>query len=264
MLPVVNIPFLSTAVSTYSLVLTAYFLLALALTLWLAKRDGMEPAVLGSLFAVSIPAAIMGARLLDSLEYWGEYRSLADLFGRHGSSIYGAFFAIFVVDLAFVRWKRLSMLRLLDAGAPAMAFGEAMSRVGCFLNGCCYGVPWQGPWAVTFPPESFAFRDQQRGGLLPPDAMRSLPVHPVQLYSLVLASLLGIWLMRRTLQPHADGSSFAGFLIGYGVLRLAMAPLRVEALASMKLFSVLFILTGVVILLRGYERAPATRLGVHA
>jgi prolipoprotein diacylglyceryltransferase len=124
---------------------------------------------------------------------------------------------------------------------------------------CCYGIPWNGPLAVVFPPESFAYRDQVARGLLPPGVPHSLPVVPVQLVSAGLAFLAFAGLLWFFQRPHRDGAVFYAFLIFYGTLRLAMVPLRQEALRSMVAFSLGFIAVGTLglLLARRVVTAPA-------
>ncbi len=253
-LPFVALPGIG-PLSTYAIVRTVYVVIALALGLHLNERLQIPARTTLTLFAVGVPLGIVGAHVLDMLEYADRYRSVGDLVGRSGSSIYGAFLVVFPGVWIYARWQRIPPIRLLDAGAPAMALGEAMTRIGCFLNGCCYGVPWDGPWAVTFPATSFAYADQVGRGLLSPDAVHSLAVHPVQLYSAVIMTVVFFLLLRMVLRPHRDGAVFFAFLVSYGVLRLGMAPLRQEALASMKVFSVLFIAVGTLGLVAGPRRA---------
>jgi len=228
-------------------VTSVYLVVALALTVALNVRQGITPRITVTLFALAVPAGSIGSRLLDVLEYWGRYQSVGDVVGRHGSSIYGGLLAGFAVAWAYAATQGVPPLRLLDAGGPVVALGEAMTRIGCFLNGCCYGVPWSGRLAVTFPQESFAFRDQVARGLLASSAPRSLPVHPVhpvQLYSTVVMLGVSLYLLRRFTRRRYDGEVFFAFLVAYGVLRLLVAPLRMEALASMKVFNLVFIVCG--------------------
>jgi len=159
----------------------------------------------------------------------------------------------------YARAEGVSPLRFLDAGAPTMALGEAMTRIGCFLNGCCYGIPWQSRFAVVFPPESFAYRDQVARGLLRPGAGQSLSVVPVQLLSAGLAFAAFAGLLGLYCRPHRDGAVFFGFLVFYGALRLAVAPIREEALRSMIVFSVGFVAVGTIgLLLRWRAALPTT------
>ncbi len=245
MAPVLELPIIGHAVQSYAVVRTAYLLMALVLVTVLNERQGISGSVTLRAFAVGGPAGIFGAHLLDMAEYPLHYSGVGDVFAASGSSIYGALLAAFVVAWGIARWQRVPALQLLDAGAPAFALGEAMTRIGCFVNGCCYGTPYDGTLSVVFPKSSFAFRDQVARHLLEPTAAHSLPVHPVQLYSAVVALAATIGLTWMFLRPHRTGMPFFAFVVFYGALRLAIAPIRMEALGSMKAFSILFIALGV-------------------
>jgi phosphatidylglycerol:prolipoprotein diacylglycerol transferase len=255
-LPVIHLPLIRQPIASYPLVLTAYLLLALALVGYLNWKQGINLGTTVRVFALGVPAGIIGARLLDMCEQARHYVALRDVVGRHGSSIYGALLADIIVTVLYVYLRGGSPLRFLDAGAPVMALGESLTRIGCFLNGCCYGIAWNGPLSVIFPPESFAFQDQNVRGLLSASAAHSLPVHPVQLYSAALMLLAFAYLLRCFFHEHRTGDVFWNFLILYGGLRLLVAPLRIEALASMKFFSFAFVALGAAALFR---RPPITR-----
>jgi phosphatidylglycerol:prolipoprotein diacylglycerol transferase len=255
-LPVLRLPGLSHPVTTYNLVLALYFVVALGMTLRLAVRRDVDGGLVVALFVLCVPAALVGARLLDVLEYRAHYPTWRALvWPRGGSSIYGAFFAAALVAVVVLRRRGAPVLAVLDAGAPAAALGEAATRIACFLNGCCYGVEWHGPLAVRFPRESFAFADQQALGLVAGSAAASLPVHPVQLYSAAAMAITTVLLVRLLRRGHPDGTVVAAFLLAYGVLRLLVAPLRVEALGTMKAFSLAFVAAG------GLGLALAARTG---
>jgi len=194
---------------------------------------------------IGVPAGIVGARLLDVLEYPWRYGSWATVLGPSGSSIYGALLLNLAITTAFLKTRGIGILRFLDAGGPAIALGEALSRVGCFLNGCCYGVPWNSRFAVRFPPESFIWREEQIRGAIGPSAAWSASVHPVQLYSSALSLVAFVLLLRRFLRPHRPGGVFFAALVYYGSLRLLVAPLREEVLPSMVAFSLGFIAVGI-------------------
>jgi phosphatidylglycerol:prolipoprotein diacylglycerol transferase len=200
--------------------------------------------------AACIPVSIGAARLLNAIEYGATWASIGtEVVRNSGSSIYGALIACLLSVVALTRAAHISTLRFLDAGAPAIAIGEALSRFGCFCAGCCYGESWNGPWSVVFPGDSFAAADQRRRSVLDSTITHSLPVHPVQIYGVILMTLLALALIRRFNRLHSNGEIFFALLIGYGAYRLAITPFRVEALASMKLFSALFIAVGMLGLL---------------
>jgi phosphatidylglycerol---prolipoprotein diacylglyceryl transferase len=193
----------------------------------------------------SIPFAIVSARLLNSFENGATLLNIGPEFFRNaGSSIYGALLGSILLAVLVTPILKVSRRRFLDAGAPAMALGEALSRIGCFCSGCCYGTAWNGPWAISFPAESFAAIDQRTRGLVDISISHSLPVHPVQIYSTILSLLLAYGLTRRFLREHRPGEIFFLLLIFYGVYRLAIAPFRAEALMSMILISLSIVSIG--------------------
>src|SRR5436853_408759 len=72
-------------------------------------------------FALGVPAGILGAHVLDMMEYWSQHGGLRDVLSPTGSSIYGAFLVVFPLIWLYARSQRASPLRFLDGGAPAMA-----------------------------------------------------------------------------------------------------------------------------------------------
>jgi phosphatidylglycerol:prolipoprotein diacylglycerol transferase len=226
----------------------------------LNRRQQIAVRVTLLMVLIGAPAGVWGARLLDMIEYGSEYSSVSMALARNGSSIYGAFFASFLVVAILARLLRVPLLRMLDGAAPALALSEAITRLGCFCAGCCYGVPWDGPWAVTFPQSSFAFSDLRLRGVLGVTATQTVPLHPVQLYGTAIMLLVTIGLVWRFARRAHDGEVFALFLIAYGAERLLLAPFRMEVLASMKVFSVLFIVVGLLVLSVARHSALAKKL----
>jgi phosphatidylglycerol:prolipoprotein diacylglycerol transferase len=109
-----------------------------------------------------------------------------------------------------------------DVMAPGIALGYAIGRIGCFLNGCCYGTPTDLPWACRF-------QDPLVSGTVTP------PSHPTQIYaaiiSLGLFALL-IWIDRR---QRVDGQVLWSYLLGYAVYRFGIEFLRAGATAEVTL-----------------------------
>src|SRR5205085_8462066 len=101
-------------------------------------------------------------------------------------------------------------------------------RIGCFLNGCCYGETCDAPWAVSFPYESIPYKDQLAQGLIDTSAAHALPVHPTQLYSTFTAFLIAALCLAYFTLPHARGRVFALMLMVEGPTRYLLELLRVE------------------------------------
>ena len=219
---------------------------SLLLCIFLNKRQGIPVKKTLLIAAVCVPVSIAAARLLNAVEYGAGWRNLnAEFLRNSGSSIYGALLACVATVFAMTRLLGIPAGRFLDAAAPAIAVGEGVSRVGCFAAGCCYGKSWNGPWAVIFPANSFTAIDQRYRGILDSSTSHSLAVHPVQLYGVLLMVLFTAFLIRQILQPHRDGVVFFWLLIGYGAYRLVIILFREEVLRSTVLFSIMFIVAGV-------------------
>ena len=138
---------------------------------------------------------------------------------RGGLAYYGGFIFATAFGLYYARKHRLGMWRMADLAAPWIALGLALTRAGCFLNGCCYGKVSDVPWAVHFPNNPALEDTQREQGLIGPGEA-TLPVHPAQIY-LVALNLLTFFLLyfffRKRKRFH--GEVFAWLLILKGVFR---------------------------------------------
>jgi phosphatidylglycerol:prolipoprotein diacylglycerol transferase len=158
-----------------------------------------------------IIGAIVGARTLYVISYWQEQfagHPLVEVLKvwRGGLVYYGGLIGASLAAVLFARTKKIPLWKLADVMAPSVALGCVFGRIGCLMNGCCYGRPCNLPWAITFPKTSIT---------APPD----IPVHPTQIYDSLLNLLLYVflaWLYRR---KKFDGQVFATYLVGYAVLR---------------------------------------------
>jgi phosphatidylglycerol---prolipoprotein diacylglyceryl transferase len=131
-----------------------------------AKRVGFNVDLLFILIFWMLVPGIIGARAFYVIEYWNESYaqyysgpggSLGLLLGRvlnvteGGLVVYGSFFGGVLGLLLFVRRYRVPLLALCDLMAPCMLLGLAIGRVGCLLNGCCFGEVCDHSWAIRFP-----------------------------------------------------------------------------------------------------------------
>jgi phosphatidylglycerol:prolipoprotein diacylglycerol transferase len=131
-----------------------------------ARQVGLDPEVIYSLAFCMFIAGIVGARLFFVVQYFHEFvhrtpggaidvpKSLAALFNvtQGGLVLYGSVLAGVPAGIWYLRRRGLPILAVADIIAPSMALGQSLGRVGCFLNGCCYGgVCLTAGYAVTFP-----------------------------------------------------------------------------------------------------------------
>ncbi len=199
--------------------------------LWRLNRRlaAQRPDDFWLLINVICASGFLGARGLFLLAYaapstvrpgWGSL-----LFSnREGLSTFGAIFGVMVGGGAFCRLRRLPVLATLDRVALVLPVVHAIARVGCLLNGCCFGRPVGRPafWALRFA--------DSRSGV--PPFLLNVPLYPTQLCEiagdLATAVLLG-WLWRRQrAHPGIPGSLLASYIICYGGLRYFLDPYRAD------------------------------------
>jgi phosphatidylglycerol:prolipoprotein diacylglycerol transferase len=138
---------------------------------------------------------------------------------RGGLAYYGGF--IFAVGFAwyYVKKHKLGWWRTADLASPGIMLGLVCGRLGCFLNGCCYGKPTSSFIGVVFPRGGAAWRQQVDSGLIRA-AQEAVPVHPTQLYE-AAACFICFALLYYVVRPRrrAYGQVFAWMLILYGIGR---------------------------------------------
>jgi len=183
-------------IASYGLMLAIAFLVGTWLALREARRLGLDEDQVVTVILVALVGGVVGARALYVAEHLrdfrGSYLSVLSLW-QGGLTLYGGIAAGTVAGLFVARRTGLPVWLPADALAPSLVLGTVFGRVGCFLNGCCYGHPTQMPWGVVFPPDSFA-------GL----EFGPVPVHPAQLYfsaAGLVVFLLGYALRRRVRVP---------------------------------------------------------------
>ena len=212
----------------YGVCIAAGFLLATGLMLLLRRYAGMSRDNVFDIAMLSIFSGIIGARVFFVIQFWNEQfagRPFTAVFrvDKGGIVFYGGFIAAFAVLCIYAVRKKLSIRLILDLAAPAIALGHAFGRLGCFMQGCCFGrcAPSGFPGAVRFPAGSMPFHRYPG-----PDGLHSLPLYPVQLYecalNLLLSALL-VFLLRRNRKP---GRIAAIYLIGYAAIRFTIEFFR--------------------------------------
>lgn len=160
----------------YGVMLLAGIVSGVAMAAHRARQGGLDSEVIVSLAFWLVISGVIGARLFYVIEYWHE--KFADSGIRNllleiinipqgGLVIYGGLFGATIGFTLFVRKHKLPFLAMADLVAPSMMVGLALGRIGCLLNGCCYGGQTDWPWHVTFPRDSPPYLDQaSRGELL--------------------------------------------------------------------------------------------------
>ncbi len=183
-----------------------------------AKRAGISEEVIytGALYA--IPAGIVVSRLLHliDLQVTGRENYFVHpgrIIGLEGLTIFGAILGATLATWVYSRMKGLSFGRLVDLAAPGIVLGQAIGRVGCTINGCCYGTPTNLPWGFVYLHENSY-------------APLGVPFHPTTVYEIfchliIFGVLLGL---RGRLKP--DGSLFLIYFTLFSIVRFSLSFLR--------------------------------------
>lgn len=149
-----SIPFINISIKSYGAMMVLGFLLAFLLARYHCHRLRENPDHIANFGVYAMLAGVLGARLFHVLHNWGDFRdNLWEVFSiwSGGLEFLGGFGAALIVMLFYFRRRKLPILKFLDILAPAMMLGLALGRMGCFLNGCCFGAPCELPWAIRFP-----------------------------------------------------------------------------------------------------------------
>ncbi|MBL7223141.1 MAG: prolipoprotein diacylglyceryl transferase [Candidatus Brocadiae bacterium] len=239
MQPTLFFPF----IHTYGLMLAIGFYAGWYIAARRAKAHGVDPDVIGNLVLVSILAGVAGARVLHFALYKPPGEPLWAIFKvwEGGLVFYGGLIGALIANLAYLKWKRLDAWLVADLMAPAIAIGQAFGRIGCFLNGCCFGGPASPrfPLAVRFPrlldpaglpSGSPAFLDHVKQRWITDAATHSLPVHPAQLYDSIGLFVIAALLVVATPHRRRNGELLGLLFVLHGFLRLAVEFVRTDTL----------------------------------
>ena len=158
-----KIPFTSLTVWNYGLMMVIAFLSAVFVIRWLSRDITPDPQLITNAALYSLIAGVVGARLFHVLHYFDRYQgNLLSVFAiwQGGLELVGGVVLAISVIFLYLCYHKLPKRQYLDILAIGLMSALAFGRIGCFLNGCCFGKPTNLPWAVRFPYDSFAYRSQ--------------------------------------------------------------------------------------------------------
>ncbi len=165
---------------------------------------------------VGIISGVIFSRLLHVIDLWDYYMDNPGLiFSRFGEglTIYGAVLGAALGIWIYSKIRKISFGYLADMIAPGIILAQAIGRVGCTLNGCCYGVGTDIFCAVVYTSPNT-------------HAPIGIPIHPTQIYEIIYNLIIFgvLLLLRKRFRP--DGSLFLIYLTFYAVWRLGIDFIR--------------------------------------
>jgi phosphatidylglycerol:prolipoprotein diacylglycerol transferase len=158
-----EIPFIHWPVPSYGLMMVIAFLVAVSLIRYLSRNITPNPQYITNASLYSLIAGVVGARLFYVIHHFDDFQGrLLSVFAiwNGGLELLGGVLLAIAVIGFYCRYHKLPVRRYLDILAIGLMLALAFGRIGCFLNGCCFGKPTNLPWAVRFPYRSDAYYSQ--------------------------------------------------------------------------------------------------------
>jgi phosphatidylglycerol:prolipoprotein diacylglycerol transferase len=212
-----------------------------------AKRLGQSPEIIYNAALFSFLGGLIGGRLFYVIQYRDHFQSLWDMakIWDGGLTFYGGFLLAVLLVLGYLAAARLPVLYWLDMIAPSVALGLAFGRMGCFLNGCCFGDVCRIGWGMVWPVGSIPWQhyaEAYQAALPGPAAggdsgavlgalaatWRMPAIHPTQLYSIINALLLFAILHLGFRWKRRHGQVIFSFILLYALSRFLREYLRAD------------------------------------
>lgn len=204
--------------STYGLCMAMAMMVSFGVIFYRVRQERLDVNNLLIIFAFAFGFGLIGAKILylfSSCDIRVVFQEMllgdfSALIGGglvfYGGLIAGAFGAV----LGFrVAGATKQMPRYVNAIVPCIPLGHAIGRLGCFFAGCCYGAPYEGPFAVTFPAIGLTHS-----------------VFPVQALEALLNVLLFVVLLIISIKKNKPFFTLSLYLVSYALLRFALEFLR--------------------------------------
>jgi phosphatidylglycerol:prolipoprotein diacylglycerol transferase len=185
----------------YGLLLAIAFIAGSTLATMRARVENIDPDIIFNLSFLTFISGVIGARIFYVIENLSYYlkNPLEIIMLQHGGlSWYGGLFAGIISAVLYIKKRNLSVYKTLDLISPFLALGQAIGRIGCLLNGCCFGTVFISGW---------------------PLGIHNSIVIPVQIVSSGILTFIFVLLRFFQNKPHREGQIFFLYLLLYALKR---------------------------------------------
>lgn len=158
-----RIPLTSLTIKSYGLMMVVGFLGAVTVIRYLSRHFTRDPQLITNAALYALIAGVAGARAFFVIHYFDQYRDnplRVFAIWNGGLEVIGGVMLAIAVILLYGRYHKVPIRHYLDVLAVGLLVALMFGRIGCFLNGCCYGQPTDLPWGVRFPYGSFSYSGQ--------------------------------------------------------------------------------------------------------
>jgi len=249
----------SLTITWFGVMMAVSFLAGMAGWVFIGRARGRNLDYCSDLVVWVMVSGILGARIAYVAANAGKYleKPWEVFFIFQGGLIYyGGLVGAGAGLVVFALKRKERLLPLLDFAVTSVPLAHIFGRIGCFLNGCCFGKITQSRLSVRFPYDSQPWHShvQQFPDTFVRFCRESLPVHPVQIYEALGNALIYVILVWSYRRRPADGIILCLYLILYPALRFFMEFLRgdprdkIGPLASAQVISIFFLVLGAAIL----------------
>jgi phosphatidylglycerol:prolipoprotein diacylglycerol transferase len=203
---------------SYGLMVALAFLAGIAVSIQYAKKEKINKDIIFDLAIYVLVASIIGARLLYVAGQWDVYQdNLIEIvmLNKGGLVVIGGILGAILATFFYAKNKKIPFLKLFDICTPGTMLGLAIGRIGCLLNGCCFGVPADTFLSLSFPAGSLANAYYGTTNL-----------HPAQIYDAVLLFVSFLILMLLYNKKKYAGQIFFAGLLLYSIVRFLVESFR--------------------------------------
>lgn len=230
------------SIKGYGLMISLGIIAAILLARYRGRKRGMNIDVILDIAIYGVIGGVIGGKLLyilTELPYIIKNPVVLKDMLTGGFVLYGSIIGGALGAYIFLRTKKMSFIKYFDLLAPSIALAQGFGRIGCFLAGCCYGKPTDGPFGVVFKDSPFALND--------------IRIHPTQIYSSIGDFAIAGLLILFASKQRKDGQVGGLYMILYSIGRFFIEFLRDDPRGNVGIFSTsqficIFILIGGIIL----------------
>lgn len=224
-------------ISAYGIMIGIGIVAGLFVAIWLGKKRGIQIDDIFTLALYAIPLAIIGARIYYVIFSDHTY-SFLEIFEiwNGGIAILGAVIGGGIGVFLYCLIHKKNFFKIADISAPALILGQAIGRIGCYFNGCCFGVETTDPALQWFPVSTQI------------DGVWHLSTYFYESFWCILGFVLLLFLFKKF---HATGTVFFSYILIYGIGRCIIETWRGDSLflAGIKvsqLLSGILIIVGII------------------
>ena len=194
------------------------------------QNRGEDPTPAGDMIFGAVVGGLLGAKIYYAILT----HDMSSLWSRAGFVFWGGLIGGIIGVIAVIKWKKMSVIHLMDPSAVALPAAYAIGRTGCWAVGDDYGRPWSGPLSVMFPhgaPPSTAGNMSSMFGVQFPAATpptEVIAVHPTQIYEVMMGTIMFFIVLRFRKHNHAEGWLFGLYCFLAGLERFIVEFFRAK------------------------------------